>query len=67
MLLYHVTPGRKYAADVLASDSYRMLNGERADIEGATIDGANIIAVDIEASNGVIHVIDAVLTPSILR
>jgi uncharacterized surface protein with fasciclin (FAS1) repeats len=30
---------------------------------GATINGANIIATDIQASNGVIHVIDAVIIP----
>jgi uncharacterized surface protein with fasciclin (FAS1) repeats len=28
-----------------------------------TVNGANVIAVDVEASNGVIHVIDAVLVP----
>jgi uncharacterized surface protein with fasciclin (FAS1) repeats len=66
VLLYHVTPGRKYAADVLAADGYRMANCERADIVGATIDAAPIVATDIEARNGVIHVIDRVMTPSVL-
>jgi uncharacterized surface protein with fasciclin (FAS1) repeats len=30
---------------------------------GVTVDGANVVAADIEASNGVIHVIDAVILP----
>ena len=63
ILLYHVTTGRKDSGDVLSSDSLRMLNGQRADIEGATIDGAPIIAVDISTSNGIIHVVDGVLLP----
>ena len=63
ILLYHVTTGRKDSGDVLSSDSLRMLNGQRADIGGATIDGAPIIAVDISTSNGIIHVVDGVLLP----
>jgi len=30
---------------------------------GVTVDGANVVSADIEASNGVIHVIDAVIMP----
>jgi uncharacterized surface protein with fasciclin (FAS1) repeats len=67
ILLYHVTPGRKYAADVLSSSGYRMLNGDLAAIDAAavTIDGAPIVVAltDIEASNGVIHVVGGVLIP----
>ena len=63
ILLYHVTNGRKDSGDVLSSDSLRMLNGQRADIEGATIDGAPIIDVDIKTSNGIIHVVGGVLLP----
>ena len=65
ILLYHVTQGRKYAADVLSSSSYRMLNGDRAVIDGATIDGAPIVVsmTDIETDNGVIHVIGGVMIP----
>jgi uncharacterized surface protein with fasciclin (FAS1) repeats len=68
VLLYHVTPGRKAAAAVLSADSFRMANGERAVIDAGalTIDGAPIVKTDIAASNGIIHVVGAVLTPSIL-
>ena len=31
---------------------------------GVTVNGANVVTADIEASNGVIHVIDAVIMPS---
>jgi uncharacterized surface protein with fasciclin (FAS1) repeats len=65
VLLYHVTKGRMDSFDVLASDQIRMLNGEFTRINGAeeTINDVMIIATDIEAKNGIIHVIDAVLLP----
>lgn len=63
ILLYHVSNGRLYAEDVVTKDRLRMLNGGFTAIDGATIDGANIIVTDVEASNGIIHVIDAVLLP----
>lgn len=67
ILLYHVTPGRKAAAAVLGSDSLRMLNRDRADVEvgagGATIDGAPIVTTDIKTSNGIIHIVGGVLLP----
>jgi uncharacterized surface protein with fasciclin (FAS1) repeats len=63
ILRYHVTWGSLTAEDVLAEDELWMLNHESADIEGATIDGQNIVTTDIMANNGVIHVIDGVMTP----
>ena len=67
ILLYHVAPGAREAAEVLDSESIRMANGDRATIsiraDGAYIDDSRIVATDIRASNGVIHVIDAVLLP----
>jgi LPXTG-motif cell wall-anchored protein len=67
ILLYHVVPGEVMAADV--TDGL-----EAATVQGApltfTVDGdkvmvndANVIATDIAATNGVIHVIDSVLLP----
>jgi uncharacterized surface protein with fasciclin (FAS1) repeats len=64
VLLYHVANGRRDAADVVSSTKLRRLNGQCTAIDGATIDGANIIVTDIFTTNGVIHVIDAVLLPS---
>ncbi len=63
ILLYHVSTGRLYAQAVVPKKRLRMLNGDFTAIDGATIDGANIITTDVEASNGIIHVIDAVLLP----
>lgn len=68
ILLYHVADGRRYAADVVSSDQIRMLNGGFNDITiengDAYIGSARIVQTDVEATNGVIHVIDAVLLPS---
>ena len=67
VLLYHVTPGDRNSTSVVNSGQVRMLNGQFADVttsaSGAFIDEAPIIATDIVASNGRIHVIDAVLLP----
>jgi uncharacterized surface protein with fasciclin (FAS1) repeats len=40
-----------------------MANGQTITINGAMVNGSNIIATDIMARNGVIHVIDTVLLP----
>jgi uncharacterized surface protein with fasciclin (FAS1) repeats len=67
VLLYHVAPGRRTAADVLDSERIRMLNGDATWIslrEGAPyINDSQIVQTDVAASNGIIHVIDAVLLP----
>jgi len=61
ILLYHVTNGRRTSDSVVHSPSYRTLNGVHL-TRGQLMD-AGIVAVDIAASNGVIHVINAVLLP----
>ena len=61
ILLYHVTSGRFNSTIVPAGPSFRMLNGDtltRSDLEAA-----GIAATDISASNGIVHVINAVLLP----
>jgi uncharacterized surface protein with fasciclin (FAS1) repeats len=67
ILLYHVANGRRDAESVVTSSQIRMLNGEFTTIsltdEGAFINDSRIIAVDVGASNGIIHVIDTVLMP----
>jgi uncharacterized surface protein with fasciclin (FAS1) repeats len=65
ILTYHVVSGTVLAADV-AAGTVTTVQGEDITIEtegGVTVNGANVIAVDVLASNGVIHVIDAVILP----
>jgi uncharacterized surface protein with fasciclin (FAS1) repeats len=67
ILRYHVVPGKVMAADVSDGLEAETLQGASVSftIEGdkVMINGATIVATDIEASNGVIHVIDAVILP----
>ncbi|MCA9296150.1 MAG: fasciclin domain-containing protein [Phycisphaerales bacterium] len=68
ILTYHVVPGRVLAADVVNLSNASTLNGQRIDIvtnkDGVMIDGAKVVATDIQCTNGVIHVIDTVIMPS---
>lgn len=61
ILLYHITPGRRTSTSVLAAPQYNTLNGKH--LTRAELLAAGIAAVDISASNGVIHVINHVLIP----
>ena len=67
VLLYHVVPGRVPAAEVVKLTSAKTAAGPSARVMvhgGAPmIDNANVVKTDVMASNGVIHVIDAVLMP----
>lgn len=67
ILTYHVVPGRFLATDVLASATLPTVQGQDLSItldDGVPrVDAAAIVQTDIEASNGVIHVIDSVLLP----
>ena len=67
ILLYHVVPGAVMAADVAGLDSADTVQGDSVaiSVDGGTvrINGAQVVIADIQASNGVIHVIDSVLIP----
>ena len=67
ILTYHVVPGSVKAADVVKVSEAKTVQGGNVQVvandQGVTIDGAKVVATDIEASNGVIHVIDKVILP----
>ena len=67
ILTYHVLPGRYMAADVVKMNSAKTVNGQSFEISNSygkvMVDNARIIKTDINASNGVIHVIDTVILP----
>lgn len=64
VLRYHVAVGSRDASAVTSSQQLRMLNGDFAEIDGTAIDGANIAVTNVFATNGVVHVVDAVLLPA---
>ncbi|MDG2907484.1 MAG: fasciclin domain-containing protein [Acidimicrobiales bacterium] len=69
VLTYHVVPGRVMAGDLVGVMAMPVATVNGADItiteDGGTVsvNGAHVVSADIEASNGVIHVIDQVLLP----
>lgn len=67
ILTYHVVAGKAMAKDVSAMNSAKTVNGKELTlkVEGGKVkvSGATVTQADIEASNGVIHVIDAVILP----
>lgn len=66
ILTYHVVPGKVMSTDLSEGLMAATVQGGEVTITlegGAKVDGAMISAADIEASNGVIHVIDAVILP----
>ena len=65
ILTYHVVPGTVLAADVTHGD-VATVEGQDVTLDttaGVTVNGANVVLADVLASNGVIHVIDAVILP----
>ncbi|EGU41210.1 fasciclin domain-containing protein [Vibrio splendidus] len=67
VLTYHVVPGKVMAEDVVKLDSAVTVQGESVTIstdhDVVMINKAHVVTADVKASNGVIHVIDAVLLP----
>ena len=67
ILTYHVVPGKVMSTDL--SNGMKAATVQGGDVTimtegGVTVDNANVVSADIEASNGVIHVIDAVIMPA---
>lgn len=67
VLTYHVVAGKVMAGDVIKLDSAATVQGQSVNFGrnngSVTVDKANVIKTDINCSNGVIHVIDAVILP----
>lgn len=70
VLTFHVIPGRVVAADIVRANgaSPRAVNGGTLDVvvrDGRVyVNGAQVVSADVQATNGVIHVIDSVLLPA---
>lgn len=68
VLTYHVVPGKVMSTDVVKMDSAATVQGQSVAIKvqdgKVFIDEALVSSVDIETSNGVIHVIDTVILPN---
>jgi len=67
ILTYHVVSGRVYSEAAVAAKSAKTVQGASITIKasdaGAFVNDAKIIATDVDASNGVIHIIDSVIMP----
>ena len=67
ILTYHIVPGKVTSHEVIAMNSATTLQGEKLNIsrqDGVKINEAKMIITDVEATNGVIHIIDSVLMPA---
>jgi uncharacterized surface protein with fasciclin (FAS1) repeats len=66
VLTYHVVAGKVMAADVMNLKEAKTVEGQMVKIDtsnGVKVDNARVVKADVQASNGVIHVIDTVLLP----
>jgi uncharacterized surface protein with fasciclin (FAS1) repeats len=67
VLTYHVVPGKVMAADVVKLQSAKAVSGDSiaVSVQGGVVrvDAAQVVKTDVQASNGVIHVIDSVILP----
>jgi len=69
ILTYHVVPGEYFAGDLAGQSlSVASVQGDTIDINATgssvMIDGATVVSADVDASNGVIHVINEVIMPN---
>jgi uncharacterized surface protein with fasciclin (FAS1) repeats len=66
ILTYHVVAGKTLSSDLTDGQLIKTVNGQKVTVsvgDKVKVDGAVVITPDLEASNGVIHVIDAVIMP----
>ncbi len=67
ILTYHVVPAKVMSGDIAGKRAKVLtVQGDRLSVNaknGVKVNGAKVVQADIEASNGVIHVVDAVILP----
>jgi uncharacterized surface protein with fasciclin (FAS1) repeats len=67
ILTYHVVPGKVMSKDLAGKKTMaKSVEGSQIEVDatnGVSVDSAQVVKADIEASNGVIHVIDTVIMP----
>ena len=66
VLTYHVVPGKLMATDVVKQHSLKTAQGQSITLDishGVKVDDASVIKTDVQADNGIIHVIDKVILP----
>ena len=67
ILTYHVVSGKVLSSDVVKLDKATTVQGSDVKIDasnGVKVNDATVVTPDVEADNGVIHVIDSVLLPA---
>ena len=67
LLTYHVVSGKVMSTEAVKLNSAKTVNGKELSLDASTgklvVSGATVTTADVQASNGVIHVIDTVLLP----
>jgi uncharacterized surface protein with fasciclin (FAS1) repeats len=67
ILTYHVVSGKIMSSDLQDGQMVETVQGNQIKVslgDGAMINNANVVKADVEADNGVVHIIDAVIMPS---
>ncbi|MEO0555639.1 MAG: fasciclin domain-containing protein [Bacteroidota bacterium] len=71
ILKYHVVSGKIMSTDLSNGQKATTVQGEKIKVAiksgGVKIENANVVAADVKAKNGVVHVIDAVILPPSMR
>lgn len=65
ILAFHVVPSARSSSELLNLRSLSTASGQPLTIDGLTVSGANLLAVDVPFDGGVVHVINAVMMPEL--
>lgn len=67
LLSYHIMKGKVMAANLISAPNRKAVTGQElmfTDVNGLKVNGASIQSRNLEATNGVVHALDTLLTPS---